>query len=193
MSAVDQHAEAHRLKTECGYGERRIADELGISRHAVRRLLGRPLPEPVVGVVGQDRPVVEPVADQVEEPVGLVDRKARPVDQERPLPGPVVGQPPPVVEGVVVPVAPVGHVVGVARLRLPGARSPWLRVDLSGRRGLLRDLMSLVRVGLQIPYVVEDVIRAFAAAYHQAVATGQLAPGQAYDMQIRVRPCRHTT
>ncbi|QFR00744.1 hypothetical protein F9278_36325 [Streptomyces phaeolivaceus] len=188
MSAVDQRAEAHRLKTECGYGERRIAGELGISRHAVRRLLGRPLPKPVVDVVGQERPVV----DHVEEPVGLVDRQARPVDQERPPSGPVVGRRPsvvePVVEGVVVP---VGHAVGAVRFPLPGARSPWLRVDLSGRRGLLRDLMSLVRLGLQIPYVVEDVLSAFAAAYHQAVTTGQLAPGQGYDLQIRVRPCRH--
>ncbi|MCC9712048.1 hypothetical protein E4N62_46705 [Streptomyces sp. MNU76] len=96
------------------------------------------------------------------------------------------------VEGVVVAAAPVGHTVGAVRIPLPGARSPWLRVDLSRRRGLLRDLVALARVGLQIPYVVEDVLRAFAAAYHQALATGQLQRGQGYDVQIRVRPCRHT-
>ncbi|MCZ0996378.1 hypothetical protein O1L44_29990 [Streptomyces noursei] len=88
--------------------------------------------------------------------------------------------------------APVGHTVGAVRIPLPGGRSPWLRVDLSRRRGLLRDLVALARVGLQIPYVVEDVLRAFAAAYHQALATGRLQRGQGYDVQIRVRPCRHT-
>ncbi len=65
-------------------------------------------------------------------------------------------------------------------------------MDLSRRRGLLGDLVALARVGLRIPYVVEDVLRAFAAAYHQALATGRLQRGQGYDVQIRVRPCRHT-
>jgi hypothetical protein len=170
MTEQERHAEAHRLKTECRYSERRISAELGITRYAVKQLLARPLPQPVAD---QKPPVAEPVAEVA--------------DQERP----VADQRPSVAEGVVVAAAPVGHVAGVARFPLPGARSPWLRIDLSRRRGLLRDLVALARVGLQIPHVVEDVIRAFAAAYHQAVATGQLAPGQAYDMQIRVRPCRH--
>ncbi|MEU5111680.1 hypothetical protein AB0G64_09290 [Streptomyces longwoodensis] len=45
-AAVDLHAEAHRLKAELGYGARRIADELGITRHAATLLLNRPLPQP---------------------------------------------------------------------------------------------------------------------------------------------------
>lgn len=58
MSAVDEHAEAHRLKG-LGYGARRIAQELGISRYAAGELLRKPLaapvadrPQPVAGVVG---------------------------------------------------------------------------------------------------------------------------------------------
>ncbi|MGW5123014.1 hypothetical protein ACWEQ7_02935 [Streptomyces sp. NPDC004069] len=44
MSAVDQHAEAHRLKNELGYGARRIGRELGITRYAAEQLLDQPLP-----------------------------------------------------------------------------------------------------------------------------------------------------
>ena len=175
MSGVDQHAEAHRLKNDLGYGARRIAQELGVSRHAATQLLARPLPQPVAArepEAAEERP---PVA----EPVAAVADRGRPV-AERP------------VEGVVVKAEPVGHVTGAVRFPLPGARSPWLRIDLSRRGGLLRDLVALARVGLQIPYVVEDVLRAFAAAYHQALTDGQLRRGQGYDVQIRVRPCRHT-
>ncbi|HET8969422.1 MAG TPA: hypothetical protein VFN19_00065 [Candidatus Nanopelagicales bacterium] len=51
MSAVDQHAEAHRLRSELGYGARRVAEELGITRHAATQLLARPLAEqPAAGV-----------------------------------------------------------------------------------------------------------------------------------------------
>lgn len=186
MSTVDQHAEAHRLKAG-QYSERRIAAELGITRYAVKQLLARPLPQPVAD---QKPLVAEPVAEVADQERPVVDQTWRPDVQEQPV-AQVADQRLSAAEGVVVAATPVGHVAGVARFPLPGARSPWLRVDLSRRRGLLRDLVALARVGLQIPHVVEDVIRAFAAAYHQAVATGQLAPGQAYDMQIRVRPCRH--
>jgi hypothetical protein len=47
VSAVDLHAEAHRLQRERGYGARRIAERLGITRHAATQLLARPLPQPV--------------------------------------------------------------------------------------------------------------------------------------------------
>lgn len=60
MSGVDQHAEAHRLKDELGYGARRIGKELGISRYAAEQLLARPVAEPV----GQ---VADEVAVQVAE------------------------------------------------------------------------------------------------------------------------------
>lgn len=65
MSGVDQHAEAHRLKNELNYGARRIAAELGITRHAATQLLSRPLPQPVAEVAEVTarplRPVAEPV------------------------------------------------------------------------------------------------------------------------------------
>lgn len=188
MSAVDQHAEAHRLKSERGYGARRIGQELGISRHAATQLLARPLPQPVAATAP------EPAASVVEErpPVAVPVGQDQPVT--RPVAEPVAGVAAtqrPVAEGVIVAAAPVGHVAGTARFPRQDARSPWLRVDLSRRRGLLRDLVALTRVGLQIPYVVEDVLRAFAAAYHQALATGRVRRGQGYEVQISVRPCHH--
>lgn len=65
MSAVDPHVEAHRLKAELGWGERRIAQHLGISRYRAGELLRQPLPQPV--------------ADQEPEPVRLgVDLSRRP-------------------------------------------------------------------------------------------------------------------
>lgn len=45
MSAVDEHAEAHRLKAERGWGARRIGAELGITRYAAEQLLARPIAE----------------------------------------------------------------------------------------------------------------------------------------------------
>jgi hypothetical protein len=200
VTEQEQHAEAHRLRDEDGYGARRIAKELGITRHAATQLLARPLPQPVAVPVAAGEPsVAEPEAVPGAEPAGVAEPVAGVAAEQRPVAEPVAelaglvaevaDQRPPVAEGVVVP---VGHVAGAVRFPLPGARSPWLRVDLSRRRGLLRDLRALARVGLQIPYVVEDVLRAFAAAYHQALATGHLQPGQGYEIHTRVRPCRHT-
>ncbi|MDX2566057.1 hypothetical protein PV413_23830 [Streptomyces scabiei] len=178
MSAVDQHAEAHRLKAEHGYGARRIGQELGISRHAATQLLARPLPQPVAATAPVSAAGVAEERPPVAEPVAGVAATRRPVAE-------------PVAEGVVVAAAPVGHMTGAVQFPRPDARSPWLRVDLSRRRGLLRDLVALTRVGLRIPYVVEDVLRAFAAAYHQALSAGRLQRGQGYEVQITVRPCRH--
>ncbi|MDX2667422.1 hypothetical protein [Streptomyces stelliscabiei] len=181
MNAVDQHAEAHRLKTECQYSERRIAAELGVSRHVVRQLLARPLPQPVVD---QQPLPVEPVAAVVDQRPPLVEPLAAAADQVRPVVEPSA-------EGLVVATALVGHATGAVRFPRPGVRSQWLRIDLSRRRGLLRDLMALARVGLQIPHVVDLAIRSFAAAYWEAVTNGHLQPGQGYEIHTRVRPCRH--
>ncbi|OSZ56276.1 hypothetical protein OQI_33820 [Streptomyces pharetrae CZA14] len=65
MSALDQHAEAHRLRTELGYGARRVAEQLGITRHAATQLLARPL---------ADRPaeVADPVAAGGRQPAAAV-------------------------------------------------------------------------------------------------------------------------
>jgi hypothetical protein len=204
VTEQEQHAEAHRLRAEDGYGARRIAAELGITRHAATQLLARPLPQPVAEPVAEVAELVaEPVAEVADKrpPVAEVHAPAEPLAvEERPLVAAAVGweQPlsrpvaDPPAEGVVWVAAPVGHVAGTVRFPLPGGRSPWLQVDLSRRRGLLRDLVALTRVGLKIPHVVEDVLRAFAAAYHQALATGHLQPGQGYEIHTRVRPCRHT-
>jgi hypothetical protein len=207
VSTVDQHAEAHRLKTECRYGERRIAAELGVSRHVVRQLLARPLPEPVVD---QDDPVVEPVpwtADQtapvvdqeppVVEPVAsLVDQRQPAANQGRLVVEPVVDLvdlPGPVVEGLVEAPASVGHVTGLVRFVLPGTRGPWLLVDLAGRPRLWRAVTRLVRLGLRIPYVVDVAVRSFAGAYYQAVTSGDLVPGEPYEIRTVVRPRQRQT
>ncbi|MBD0837394.1 hypothetical protein [Streptomyces sp. TRM68416] len=63
MSAVDPHVEAHRLKRELGWGARRIAAELGVSRYAAEQLLKRPLAEPVAEVAAGERPLAEPPGD----------------------------------------------------------------------------------------------------------------------------------
>lgn len=78
MSGVDQHAEAHRLRAELGYGARRIAAELGITRHAATQLLARPLPQPVADTAEQPRrlaaeppaPVAARVASHLDALVG---------------------------------------------------------------------------------------------------------------------------
>ncbi|MDX2552581.1 hypothetical protein ACKI1J_42850 [Streptomyces scabiei] len=202
MNTVDRAGEVRRLAAQ-KVPQRVIAERLGITRHQVRRVLGAQPP-----TVGDPAPAQAPsAAHETARATPMGDRPAR-ADAQPPTAGaplaramtvgePVgeagrpVGGPP--VEGVVVAGAPVAHIEGAVRFPLPGAHSPWLRVDLSRRRGLLRDLVALTRVGLRIPHVVEDVLRAFAAAYHEALATGQLRRGQGYDVQIRVRPCRHAT
>lgn len=66
----EQHAEAHRLKNELGYGARRIGRELGISRYAAEQLLAQPLPQPVAEPVADEvRPVAEPVGQVADEVV----------------------------------------------------------------------------------------------------------------------------
>ncbi|MGW0599932.1 hypothetical protein ACWD11_22650 [Streptomyces sp. NPDC002776] len=81
MSAVDPHEQAHRLKSEFGYGARRIATELGISRHAATQLLARPLPQPVADTV---RPVAEPVGRVAEEVADRPSAAAEQVAEEEP-------------------------------------------------------------------------------------------------------------
>ncbi|WP_432193783.1 hypothetical protein [Streptomyces sp. bgisy027] len=85
MSGVDQHAEAHRLRAELGWGARRVATELGISRHAAAKLLTRPLAEaaaPVAEVAERPRrPVAEvaaPVAARVASHLDVMVGQAPP-------------------------------------------------------------------------------------------------------------------
>ncbi|MEW2636441.1 hypothetical protein AB0903_33595 [Streptomyces sp. NPDC048389] len=82
MSAVDEQAEAHRLKSELGYGARRIGKELGISRYAAERLLARPLPQPVAEPVGQVvAEVAEPVAEVADRPAEVAEPVAEVADR----------------------------------------------------------------------------------------------------------------
>lgn len=160
MSAVDKHAEAHRLRAELGYGARRIGTALGISRYAAEQLLDEPLPAPVAeaaDVLG------EPVADEVAVVAVPAEVAVRPV------------------------AVPVGQ---VARVAEPVADEPAvreLRVDLSRRPQLLRVLVGLFKAGVAAPVAVEVAVKAFAAAYHRALMHGELRPGQPYEVQVHVR------
>lgn len=108
MSAVDQHAEAHRLRSELGYGARRIAKALNISRYAAEQLLDEPLPAPVAEAA-------EPVADEVAEVAAVL---VRPVAE-------LVGQVARVAE-------PVAEQPAVRELRVDLSRRPQLLRVLVG-------------------------------------------------------------
>lgn len=75
MSVVGQHAEAHRLKAEHGWGARRIAAELQITRYAAEQLLARPLAE----VADHMRPMAEPVGQSVSHAAEPLAEVADPV------------------------------------------------------------------------------------------------------------------
>jgi hypothetical protein len=181
MTGQEQHAEAHRLKNDLGYGARRIAQELGVSRHAATQLLARPLPQPVADEVAE--PVAEP-GGQAAEAGGHGAEEAQP-------PAPQTAE----------PTAPVRRVVGVAgpdwlvfqppAAARPSERGPWLRVSFARRPGLLQTLRRLLRLGLQVPEVVDTAVHSFAAGYHHAITHGHLSPGQPYEVQTVIRPCRH--
>lgn len=74
MSDRDQHAEAHRLRDERGFGARRIAAELGITRHAATQLLARPLADRPAAEVAE---VADPVAAGGRQPVAAADSQTR--------------------------------------------------------------------------------------------------------------------
>jgi len=137
VSAVDQHTEAHRLMSR-GYGARRIARELGITRYAAEQLMKQPLPQPVA----------EPAADSV-------------ADDGR----------------------PVAELVS----HLPdGGRR--LVIDLDRFPGLAEDLALLQRTRASAEQVVDFAIDRLASVYRNALASGRLRDGQAFDVvDMRLR------
>lgn len=170
MSGVDQHAEAHRLKNELHYGARRIAAELGITRHAATRLLARPLTQPVADVTAA---AARPVAE-------VADAAARPL---RPVAAPVV----PVAARVT---SHLDALVGQAP-----ARPRRLVVDLDQFPGLADDLGLLAETGAAAAEVVNFAVDRLAAAYRTAREQGRLQAGQAFDvtsMWLQPRPLRRS-
>jgi hypothetical protein len=199
VDRADRHAEAHRLRTERGWGRRRIAAELGITPYAAQQLLDQPPPARAAASTGPvDRPAAPPAG-------------GRPVDDQRAPASPA--SPAPVVSGrpvgdrtaAIVPLPAVRAAAGrpaegrvgevddqAAAAGRPGAPGgPWLRLDLGARPGLLRAVTRMVRLGLHLPAVADVALRAFAAAYHEAIRYGRLAPGQPYEVRTVVRPCAH--
>lgn len=155
MSAVDPRAEAHRLKSEFGYGARRIATELGISRYAAEQLLNRPPLQPLAAAV---RPVAE-VADHgrpvAEQPVAGVADAGRQVAE-------VAGQP---VQPRPLPRRMAGPLDGI---------------DVSRSAALRRDLAVLTQSGLSQEALVHQAIVALAFTYRQYRDRGDIADGQAF-------------
>ncbi|MFJ5156362.1 hypothetical protein ACIQCF_33340 [Streptomyces sp. NPDC088353] len=184
MSAVDQHAEAHRLKNVLGYGARRIGKELGITRHAATQLLDRPLPQPVAEVAEATRQPAVPVAERVAghlavmvghgpqtQPLDDVDRSQRSkvADQAE-----ATDQP---------PAAPPALPRRVAQ--------PLAGIDVSQWPALRRDLAVLAQCGRSPESLVHQAVVTLAHSYRQALARGELAPGQpfiAMDMTLRPLP-----
>ncbi|MGW4733862.1 hypothetical protein ACWEQC_32650 [Streptomyces shenzhenensis] len=157
MSGVDPHAEAHRLKRELGYGARRIADRLGISRHAATQLLARPLPRPPAG----------PAAGVADEVAAVTQPVAEPADQ--------------VADTVAEPADPVaGGVAVLAGHRPEGGRR--VVVDLDEFPGLAEDLALLEETGASPEQVVNFAVERLASVYRRALGRGRLRRGQAFDV-----------
>ena len=170
MSAVDQHAEAHRLKAERGWGARRIAEELGITRHAATQLLARPLPRPLAEVTGPPAQPVAGVAEVAARPLRPVAEVAAPVaDRVASHLDALVGQAPP----------PPRHMVVVDLKRFPG---------------LAEDLALLEETGAYAAEVINYAVGRLAAAVRTARARGVLREGQRFDLtHIWLRPADRRT
>ncbi|MFI2437434.1 hypothetical protein [Streptomyces sp. NPDC018693] len=159
MSAVDQHAEAHRLRAEHGWGARRIGKELGITRYRAEQLLDKPLPEP--GPTAE-----QPVAEPAEEVADRPSAAAEPVADE---------------------VAEVAEPVAVARLprRVSAQR---IEIDLRQNRALSRDLAELAELGLPAEALITQAVLVLKRAYRKGVERGDIRPGQRFvvpDMTVR--------
>jgi transcriptional regulator with XRE-family HTH domain len=174
VSEVDQAAEVRSLAGQ-NVSQREIARRTGLSRYMVGRLLE-----------GQDEP---PVADR---PTTGTEMAARMAEVAEPVDRP----PAAVAELTGRPAAAVAEVAEPGPDDLDARPSgPWLRLNLARRPRLLRALMTLLHLGMKAPVAVDVAVRAFAHAYHQAVIHGELRPGEAYEVQTRVRPvrCRQRT
>jgi hypothetical protein len=163
----ERHAEAHRLKNELSYGARRIAKELGITRHAATQLLARPLPQPVAEV-----------APAVAEPVAAVAEVAAPVD----------GQP----QAVAEPTRPVADKVAGHLAALVGdgpASGRRLVIDLDRFPGLAEDLALLQETGADADEVVNFAVDKLASVYRTARAHGCLRPRQPFQvLSMQLKP-----
>lgn len=62
-----------------------------------------------------------------------------------------------------------------------------LRIRLAQRPRLLRNLSALLDFGLKAPAVIDTVLAAFVDSYRQAIARGELRPGERYQVKVRVR------
>lgn len=192
MKTVDQHAEAHRLKREHGYGARRIADELGITRHAATLLLAQPLADQPAGVADKDgQPPAELVAEVAAPSAQVADEVAAGDSQS------AADQPLSAADRVAEGGRPVAAAEGrerrpVAELRLPRrVADPLAGMDVSQWRALRRDLAVLAETGRTAEALVHQAVTAVAYAYRLARKAGDLEPGQRFliaDMTLRPSP-----
>ncbi|WP_225080481.1 hypothetical protein [Streptomyces sp. CoT10] len=184
MSAVDQHAEAHRLKDELGYGARRIGKELGITRHAATQLLDRPLPQPVAEAAEVTRKPAVPVADRVAGHLAVMVGH-RPETQ--PLDDADRSQDSEVADQTEATDQPAAALPALPRR----VAEPLAGIDASQWPALRRDLAVLAQCGRSAEALVHQAVVALAYGYRQALARGDLEPGQpfiAVDMTLRPLP-----
>ncbi|WP_165854597.1 hypothetical protein [Streptomyces sp. V2] len=154
MSAPDpQHAEAHRLRAEHGWGARRIAEALEITRYAASVLLARPLPQPVAEEIDEVAEAGEPVADEVAEDDQL------PAD---------------VVAGVAEPVAGAGTRGPLPR-RIPDDE---IVIDLRRWPALRRDLAALAQTGRTPSELINQAVVVLGFGYRKALDEHRVEPGQ---------------
>lgn len=170
MSAVDQLAEAQRLRAEHGYGARRIAEHLGITRHAATLLLS----QPPIAVAVPAQPVAEGPAE-VTESVAVVAEERQPAVEPMAEVAASQERPP-----AVVAATDGQERRPVAEVRLP-RRIPvdsrlTLDMDLSGQPTLRRALADLSVTGLAVEQLVGQALVVLASAHRRGVAEGRIGP-----------------
>lgn len=145
------------IEREPELSHRQIADRLGVSKDTVRRDLDALVQEAGAEGAEPDAPVAPQVSGGGAEPGAF-------------------SAPPTAHSGA--PDAPPAD---------PAQDEPVLRIRLARRPRMLRSLCALREAGLKAPAVIDTVLAAFVGSYRQALAQGQLKPGERYQVTVRVR------
>jgi DNA-binding transcriptional MocR family regulator len=160
---------------EPGLSHRQIADRLGISKDTVRRDLDALAQEPGADGAAPIAPVAPQISGGGAEPAAF---SAPPAE-----PGGTPDAPPANGSGAesAEPDAPVAPPAD------PAQDEPVFRIRLARRPRLLSSLCALREAGLTPAAVIDTVLAAFVGSYRQALARGELKPGERYQVTVRVR------
>ncbi|WP_329597784.1 helix-turn-helix domain-containing protein [Streptomyces pseudovenezuelae] len=182
MTRADRLTLVRQLAEE-GLSQRAIAKRLKISKDTVRRDLERITAEAEPG----DEPPAEPetgdepqVAEAVD--VGSAPQGAPPAEPQAPVAelwDAPLDEPD---EPDAPPSEPVAH--------LPRrVAHPRLEMDLDGRPAMRRDLAVLAQSGRTVEQLVSQAVIALAFGYRQALARGDLLPGETFLVtELTVKP-----